>query len=221
MNSKCCRIFEEQIKLLLSLPNQEEAKTVLYQALVKSYNQFENQNENQIENQNDYAYVSVSVSDSISDSESLSELSKSILNLLSKNITWKNFSNNYGGKREGSGRKNREIEQPIAKPRENHKVKKQENENVKPIVDRLKSIIEKYKGREVKSSSWSAHIRKMIEEDNLNPEDIIKSLDWYSAHIGEPYIPVILSGESLREKYGKLEEAIRRNTPKQTSWENF
>jgi hypothetical protein len=30
---------------------------------------------------------------------------ESILNLLSKNIVWKEFSNNYGGKRENSGRK--------------------------------------------------------------------------------------------------------------------
>ena len=51
--NKCCKIFEEQIKLLLSLPSQEEAKTVLYQAVVNSYVQFENQNGNQIENQNE------------------------------------------------------------------------------------------------------------------------------------------------------------------------
>ncbi len=93
MSNVACRIFKEQIDLLLSLPSQEEAKTVLYYALINSLNQFENQ----IENQNENAYVSVS------ESESVSELSKSILNLLSKNIVWKEFSNNYGGKREGAG----------------------------------------------------------------------------------------------------------------------
>ena len=96
MSNLACRIFKEQLDLLLSLPNQEEAKTVLYKAVINSFNQFEYQNENQIENQNENAYVSVSVS--------LSELSKSILNLLSKNIVWKEFSNNYGGKRERAGR---------------------------------------------------------------------------------------------------------------------
>lgn len=90
-NNSACRIFAEQLKMLLSLPNQEEAKTILYQSLINSYNQFENQNEN--------AYVSVS------DSESLSYLGESILNLLSKNIIWKQFSNNYGGKRDNAGRK--------------------------------------------------------------------------------------------------------------------
>lgn len=99
-NNSACRIFAEQLKMLLSLPNQEEAKTILYQSLINSYNQFENQNDNQTENQNENAYVSVS--------ESLSYLGESILNLLSKNIIWKEFSNNYGGKRENAGRKAKE-----------------------------------------------------------------------------------------------------------------
>lgn len=105
-NNSACRIFAEQLKMLLSLPNQDEAKTILYQSLINSYNQFENQTDNKNENQNEYAYVSVSVSDS----ESLSYLGESILNLLSKNIVWKEFSNNYGGKRENSGRKSKNPE---------------------------------------------------------------------------------------------------------------
>lgn len=108
MSNVACRIFKEQIDLLLSLPSQEEAKTVLYEAVINSLNQFENHFDNQIENQNENAYVSVSVS------VSLSELSKSILNLLSKNIVWKEFSNNYGGKREGAGapkKQNNQTEQ--------------------------------------------------------------------------------------------------------------
>lgn len=96
MSNICCRIFKEQINLLKSLPNQEEAKIVLYQAVMSAYNQFENQNENQIdyqnENQNECAYISISL------------LSINILNLLRKNIVFKEYSSNCGGKREGSGR---------------------------------------------------------------------------------------------------------------------
>ena len=99
MSNIACRIYAEQIKLLLSLPNREEAKDVLFQALINSYNQFEFQIENQNENQFECAYNSVSVYDS------LSPLSISILELLSKNIVWKEFSNNYGGRREKAGRK--------------------------------------------------------------------------------------------------------------------
>lgn len=234
MSNKCCRIFEEQVKLLLSLPNQEEAKTVLYQAIVNSYNQFENQNEN--------AYVSVSVSDS----ESISLLSKSILELLSKNIVWKSFSNNYGGKRDGAGRriKNQienqidlqidnqkeeigQVDLPQVEQKNKDKIKKEDKnkEIIKPILEKFKNIIFTYKGREVKTNSWAKQISLMIDKDHIKPEDILKSLDWYSEHIGQPYIPVILSGESLREKYGQLEEAIKRTEPKKENqfshWSNW
>lgn len=93
----CCRIFKEQIDLILQLPEHERA-TVLYQAILSAFNQFENQIDNQIDNQNENAYVSVSVIDNIS------LLSKTVYVLLSKNITCKEFSNNYGGRRINAGR---------------------------------------------------------------------------------------------------------------------
>jgi len=95
-NNICCRVFKEQIELINQLPSNERAQ-VLYCAVLNAFNQFDYQNENQNENQNDCAYVSVS--------ESVSDLGKCIINLLSKNIICKEFSNNYGGKRVGSGRK--------------------------------------------------------------------------------------------------------------------
>jgi hypothetical protein len=90
-----CRIFKEQIDLIMQIPEQERA-IVLYTAITNAFNQFDNQNENQNEN----AYISVSVSDSIS----VSAISRAVLNLLQKNIICKEFSPNYGGKRKGSGR---------------------------------------------------------------------------------------------------------------------
>lgn len=97
-----CRVFKEQIKLINQLPEKERA-TVLYLAINHCFNQIDNQNENQIDNQNENAYVSVSVS------ESLSDISKCVLELLKKNIVCKEFSNNYGGKRDGSGRKSMKL----------------------------------------------------------------------------------------------------------------
>lgn len=90
MKNVACRIFKEQIDLINELPKEDRAN-VLYSAIMSAYNQFENQNEIQTENQNEYAYISLSIS-------------KSIFNLLSKNIVFKEY-NNYGGKRENSGRK--------------------------------------------------------------------------------------------------------------------
>ena len=98
-----CRIFKEQIDLVNQLPEKERA-VVLYRAISNAFNQIENQNgnqfDNQIENQIENAYISVSVSQSIS----ISQLGKTILNLLCKNIVCKEYSTNYGGKREGAGK---------------------------------------------------------------------------------------------------------------------
>ena len=84
-----CRIFKEQIDLVLQLPESERAE-VLYKAILSVFNQIENQNEN--------AYVSVS--------DSVSVLSKTVFSLLKKNIVCKEFSNNYGGRRINAGRPN-------------------------------------------------------------------------------------------------------------------
>lgn len=89
-----CRIFKEQIDLILQLPENERAE-VLYKSVLFGFNQIDCQFDNQIENQNESAYVSVS--------DSVSILSNKIFNLLKKNITWKEFSNNYGGSRKGAG----------------------------------------------------------------------------------------------------------------------
>ena len=167
MSNVACRIFKEQIDLLLSLPSQEEAKTVLYYALINSLNQFENHFDNQIENQNENAYVSVSVS--------VSELSKSILNLLSKNIVWKEFSNNYGGKREGVGRPKKPLGLPSEKPlglaSENLPENENENENEKEYA---------FKGKVIKLSrevydEWKERFNLLDFDYELEQKDI-----WFS-----------------------------------------
>lgn len=99
MGNVCCRIFKEQLDLINQLPKKERA-IVLYNVINDVFNQFDNQNENQNEN----AYVSVSV---------LSTLGKSIYNILFKNITCKEFSNNYGGKRENAGARKKVISTPV------------------------------------------------------------------------------------------------------------
>lgn len=208
MNNVACRIFAEQVKMLLSLPNQDEAKTVLYQAVINSLNQFENHFDNQIENQNENAYVSVSVSDS------LSVLSKSILDLLSKNITWKEFSNNYGGKRIGAGKK---TKKPSGKPSENLP----ENENINEIINKLKDILVKYYKRDFSTRNWRDSVDKMLRIDKIPFDDVIKCLDWYAKHIGEDFVPVVASGSSFREKYTKLENAMKKKKNTFGNWSDF
>jgi hypothetical protein len=144
-----CRIFKEQIELLKSLPNQEEAKEVLYRAVMTSYNQFENQNDNQFENQNENTYISLSL------------LSNNIFKLLSKNIVFKEYNNNYGGKRENSGRKKTDKSDVVKEitndnkcyqmiTNDNIKIKENKNNNygelgnVKLTEEQYKTLSDKY-----------------------------------------------------------------------------
>ena len=115
------RIFKEQFDLIRNLPENERA-LVLYGAVLNAFNQLENQNEIQTDNQIDnqtanqtYLYLNhISVS--------LSGISQSILNLLTKTMTAKEFSLNYGGNRKGAGRPKKSY--PQSYPQDE---KKQEN----------------------------------------------------------------------------------------------
>lgn len=177
-----CRIFAEQIRMLQSLPNQDDAKNILYQAVIHSLNQFENQienqNDNQIENQNENAYVSVSVSDS--------PLSKSIFNLLAKSIVWKEFSNNYGGKRINSGRKST-----------NEKMKKSE-------INHLENQVENHLEIQVANQDMFQVVDIDKDKDNIKNKLI---------NYGELKKVCLTSDEyeKLKTKYGDLlEPAIEK-----------
>lgn len=139
MGNACCRIFKEQIDLINQLPKRERA-IVLYAVINNCFSQFDNQNENQFdnqnENQNECAYVSVSVYTL----DSLSVLGKSVYNLLCKNITVKEFSNNYGGKRENAGAKkknatgNNQVEIQVEKTHPAHTAR---NKFIPPTIDEV------------------------------------------------------------------------------------
>lgn len=115
-----CRLFKEQINLINQLPKEDRAN-VLYLSIMNAFNQFENQNDNQIENQNEYAYISIS-----------SSISNSIIDLLSKNIVFKEYNNNYGGKRDGSGRKEKKKSKNLTCDKESVKQKH-------PTIDEIKN----------------------------------------------------------------------------------
>lgn len=58
---------------------------------------------------------------------------------------------------------------------------------------------------------WIIDIKNMIKIDGLDYERIHTALAWYSLNIGGEYIPQIFSGRALREKFQKLEAAIKRS----------
>lgn len=132
-NNIACRIFSEQLNLINQLPEKERAN-VLYAVINTVFSDFEKQNadqfddqidrqfDDQIDNQiggqfdkqnaNTYISISTSISKSIS---KMSVLSKTVYELLCKNIVVKEYSNNYGGVRDSRKKVKVEKEKPEPK----------------------------------------------------------------------------------------------------------
>lgn len=145
----CLRLFKEQIDLINELPEGEREK-VLYIAVVNAFKTIDENdkksNLNQIENQNENAYISVSVSVSVSYylnqlSISLSNISKTVLNLLKKTLEVKEFSSNLGGKRPGAGRKKQAQQEQVTPIPENlEPIKKKFDPFTNPLIDKCFDI---------------------------------------------------------------------------------
>ena len=91
--------------------------------------------------------------------------------------------------------------------------KQDKNSRYVPLAEKLASIIRKNKRINVTSqriASWANEIRKLVETDGVSIQRVEIALDWYEENIGGQYIPVIESGSSLRSKFIKLEDAMRR-----------
>ena len=87
------------------------------------------------------------------------------------------------------------------------------NSRYVPLAEKLAFIIRKNKRINVtpqRISSWANEIRKLVETDGVSIQRVETALDWYEENIGGQYVPVIESGFSLRSKFIKLEDAMRR-----------
>jgi hypothetical protein len=101
------------------------------------------------------------------------------------------------------------------------KIKKQAKKNLKEernkdylqYSQKLSEIIrtnKNYKHTTSQIKSWSNDFRRLVEENDVAVERIEKALNWYEKNIGGEYIPVIESGKSFRDKFSKLESAMKR-----------
>lgn len=91
---------------------------------------------------------------------------------------------------------------------------KERNKQYLPLASKLASIIQTSKNIKInatKLSSWSNEIRKLVESDGIDLPRIVSAVDWYENNIGGEYIPVIESGGSLRTKFLRLEDAMKRS----------
>ena len=94
---------------------------------------------------------------------------------------------------------------------------KEKDERIKdfmPLAKRLYHVIKikkniKYSATQIKS--WADEIRRLTERNGISYERIKTVLDWYTDNILGEYVPVIESGYSLRKKFLRLEESMKRD----------
>lgn len=86
-----------------------------------------------------------------------------------------------------------------------------DKDNIKYIINILSDFLSKKLNRVIDIRGWSKHIELLVKKDGISFERIKEALSWYFEHYNEPYVPVIQSASSLRDKFSKLENAINRN----------
>lgn len=95
------------------------------------------------------------------------------------------------------------------------------NKEYLPKAERLAEIVQADKNVKIsysKLKSWSNEIRKITEQDGVDPSRIDAALDWYANNIGGDFVPAVQSGVTLRKKFINLEDAIKRdNNPPQNN----
>jgi len=149
-----------------------------------------------------------------------------------KDYSSKNLTNNKENKyKENKYKENKYILLPKDNDEENNQQNilpnKDDDSSVKnrtkeylPLASKLADVIKQNKNINTppqRLHSWSNDIRKLSEQDGVDFPRIEKALDWYQDNIGGEYIPVIESGATLRSKFVKLEDAMKRQGYNSTS----
>jgi len=90
---------------------------------------------------------------------------------------------------------------------------KERNATYLPLAKHLSDTIHTNKNIEhttIQLNSWTNDIRQLVENNKVSYQRVQQMLEWYRKNIGGQYIPVIESGQSLRNKFLKLEAAMER-----------
>ena len=102
------------------------------------------------------------------------------------------------------------------KPKETQRISKETNPIYKKLSDGLLFVLEAKLQRKLSSRNWEDEIKKLIEKDlsvRQNPiEDVKHAIQTIANNYGKEYFPVIQSAKSLREKFTKIEEYVKRNS---------
>lgn len=82
------------------------------------------------------------------------------------------------------------------------------------VADRLADLVSRKKAIKIhaqQKTSWAKEIDLLQKRDGVSDERIKKAIGWYEENAGGQYVPVIESGKAFREKFIKLEDAIKRS----------
>lgn len=104
---------------------------------------------------------------------------------------------------------------PNLPPDEPVKTKKEEQiDQCLPIAEKLKQVVTSKSRIKIKPSqvySWASQIRLLWVSDRINIARIERAVNWYMENYEDEYTPVIESGNSLRDKFIRLEAAMERS----------
>lgn len=117
------------------------------------------------------------------------------------------FNNNYINKSIWSNEKNVGPPLPV---KTSVQVR---SEEFIPLAEQLAHIVRQEKNVNItpsKITNWANEIRRLCEVDGVSCQRIKVALDWYAVNTGGQYIPIIESGGSLRNKFTRLEDAMKR-----------
>jgi uncharacterized protein YdaU (DUF1376 family) len=147
------------------------------------------------------------------------------LNQLGDKILKRLNSSRENGKKGGRGKK-KEIK-PMGSNPLNPKHNLDESilnetklKEINPIYKKLSNdllfILEAKLQRKLSSKNWEDEIKKLIEKDlsvRQNPiEDVKQAIQTISNNYGKEYFPVIQSAKSLKEKFTKIEDYVKRSS---------
>ena len=86
----------------------------------------------------------------------------------------------------------------------------------KELARGLLFVLEAKLQRKLSSRNWEDEIKKLIEKDlsvRQNPiEDVKQAIQTIANNYGKEYFPVVQSAKSLKEKFTKIEDYVKRNS---------
>ena len=120
------------------------------------------------------------------------------------------------GKLGGRPKKKKKPKPNPEEPKKTQSVLEETNPIYKKLSDGLLFVLETKLQKKLSSKNWEDEIKKLIEKDlsvRQNPiEEVKQAIQTIANNYGKEYFPVIQSAKSLRQKFTKVEDYVKRNS---------